>query len=431
MNEVTQIHLGRQAYTIANDAHSALRAYLAAIEKAVGDHDVVDEVEARMVELLTEHGVNSDKVILLKDVNFLKKQLGDPKDFSDEEPEEASEFGSKRLFRDTDNAMIAGVAAGLANYLGLNVVLVRLAMILLIVFSFGGAVLLYILLWIIVPPATTASEKLQMRGMSVTLEAIKGTVSKADVTGTARRVNRSALMIVDKILRIILKLIGLGFMLLGLLTLVGTAFTRIYMSLHDGRLFQENLFPIGAREQLLVWIAMGVAFLLSLFMIVTGIAIFRRKWPINGWVTGVLATVFLTGAVFAAALTADAAPRVNQRYQAMLHTTAVQNIQPFTKIQTMGDIDISYISSPTYGANIHYAGHPDLSKVKVYVANSTLYVDSRQLDRINHCDMLCLYPRYDMTVDIYAPNIQSIKTPPNTDIFYPKGPAPVLAPVKP
>ncbi len=48
MNEVTKIHLGRQAFTISAEAHSALRSYLDAIKKQVGDKEVVDEVEMRM-----------------------------------------------------------------------------------------------------------------------------------------------------------------------------------------------------------------------------------------------------------------------------------------------------------------------------------------------------------------------------------------------
>src|SRR5207249_3648965 len=122
------------------------------------------------------------------------------------------------------------------------------------------------------------------------------------------------------------------------------------------------------------------------------------------------------------------APRVNTRYQALVHTTAVQNIQPFDKVVTSGAIDLSYVSSPDYAVNVHYIDHPDLSKLKIYVANNTLYIDSRQLDGIDHCTMLCLFPRYDMTVQIYSPNVQNFDTPRHTDIFYPKEPAPVLMP---
>src|SRR5579885_3003693 len=129
MNEVTKIHLGRQAFTISADAHKDLQNYLNAIKRQVKDSDVIDEVELRMAELLTEHGVSSEKVILPADVDFLKAQLGNPKDFKDEDGDKATDSAApegKRLFRDTDNAMVAGVAAGLAQYFGIDVLLVRI-----------------------------------------------------------------------------------------------------------------------------------------------------------------------------------------------------------------------------------------------------------------------------------------------------------------
>lgn len=57
----------------------------------------------------------------------------------------------KRLTRDTDRAMIAGVAAGWADYLGADLAIVRLVLVLL--FLFGGiGLLLYVICWIVMPP---------------------------------------------------------------------------------------------------------------------------------------------------------------------------------------------------------------------------------------------------------------------------------------
>jgi hypothetical protein len=124
MNEVTKVHLGRQAFTISVDAHHELRLYLESIEKAVKDKDVVNEIELRMAELLSEHGLDATKVILPSDVSFLKEQLGNPADFSeasDEQPAaDSKQVDGRRLFRDTDDAMLAGVAAGLAQYFGID-----------------------------------------------------------------------------------------------------------------------------------------------------------------------------------------------------------------------------------------------------------------------------------------------------------------------
>ena len=426
MNEVTRIHLGRQSYTVSVVAHKELKAYLADIEKKVTDKDVLQEVELRMSELLNERGVTGDKVILPADVDYLKEQLGSPDDFSEEasEPIIATDENkaTRRLFRDTDNAIIAGVASGVAKYFDLDATIVRLVFALLVIFSFGFATILYLLLWLIVPPAETASEKLQMQGKPVTLDGLKASVANADVGGAARRVNSVVLPVINSIFRIGFRLIGIGFIMSGIGLLASVAITKIYMLLHSGQLFQENLFPVGAREQWLTAIVMGLAAISALFLILTGIATFKRKWPIRGWMTGILAGLFLAGAIASLALAADAAPRVRTRYEAGLHTTDIANIQPFGKVQA-NDIDIVYVSSPSYAVNLHYFDHPDLSKIKVHVANDTLFVDASALDASKHCNMLCLFPKYNLTVQVYAPNIQDFKTPPHTDIFYPAAPA--------
>src|SRR5437899_743338 len=125
MNEVTRIHLGRQPFTISVSAHKELKDYLPEFKKKVAEQDVIDEVEMRMAELLGERRLGVDKAVLDADVDYLKEQLGDPKDFK-EDGEDTSrtalnDQGQKRLFRDTDNAMLAGVAAGLASYFGIDV----------------------------------------------------------------------------------------------------------------------------------------------------------------------------------------------------------------------------------------------------------------------------------------------------------------------
>lgn len=423
MNEVTRIHLGRQSFMISIEAHKELKAYLASIER-VTSKEVSEEVEARMSELLLERGVTGDKTVLLKDVKFLKEQLGEPADFSDDADEVVAskpEGSSRRLFRDTDNALIAGVAAGLANYFGIDVIIVRIVMLVLVFFG-GSGIVLYLILWLVVPPAVTTSEKLQMRGLPVNLEALKDSVSKADVVGTARRVNNSLFSAIDWIFRACVKLAGLGLIAFGLVVFFGTVFVKIYILLHNDKLFQENLFPVGTREHVLLSIVMGLAVIISIFLMLTGIAAFKRKWPVRGWLTAVLAGIFLLGIVAAGALAADAAPRIRDRYEASRHTTAIKNIQPFSKVASSGVVDLEYIASPNYAVNVQYVGNPDLTKLKINVSDGTLYVNSTALDQDNHCTMLCLFPRYDMVVDIYAPNIQNIDNPKHTDVFYPDVP---------
>jgi phage shock protein C len=56
-----------------------------------------------------------------------------------------------RLTRSRSDAMIAGVCSGLGKYLGIEATLVRLFFVLLSLTSSGIGLLLYILLWIILP----------------------------------------------------------------------------------------------------------------------------------------------------------------------------------------------------------------------------------------------------------------------------------------
>ena len=427
MNEVTRIHLGRQPFTIAVDANHELKQYLAAIQKQVGDKEVVSEVEIRMSELLLERGVTSEKVVIPEDVDYLKQQLGAPEDFDEDVETPAataeSEPNARRLYRDMDNALLTGVAAGLANYFGLDVVLMRIAFVLLAIFSGGTGIVIYILLWLVVPPAVTTSEKLQMRGRAVTLEALKDSVSRADVAGTARRINSRLLNIIDALFRLGIKILAAGFIAAGI-TLVGLiGLIKTYMLLHGDKLIQENLFPVGVREHVLLNIGLGMGILVAILLVLIGIGTFRHKWPLRGWVSGILVGLFLLGSIVGGALAGDAAPHVRERYQATLHTTPIKDIQPFNKVITTGPLDLTYISSPNYAVNLHYSGNFDTSKIKVQVRDNTLYIDSSALNNDNHCTMLCLYPRYDLTAQIYAPNIEDFNTPKHTDVFYPSVPA--------
>lgn len=60
-------------------------------------------------------------------------------------------MSDKRLYRSTDNAMIGGVCAGLAEYLDADPTIVRLVWVALVLFG-GTGILAYLLAWVIMPP---------------------------------------------------------------------------------------------------------------------------------------------------------------------------------------------------------------------------------------------------------------------------------------
>lgn len=176
MKEITRIHLARTPFNAEIDAKKALERYIDAIKRALGaDDDTMREIEARIVEILSERGVTGEQVITTNDIDAIEAKLGAPDDFVDESDNEVSHVSApqKRLMRDPQDGLLGGVLAGIADYFGINVLWPRLVAILLVFVSFGTALLVYAVLWIVIPRAKTAADKLQMRGEPVTLASLK------------------------------------------------------------------------------------------------------------------------------------------------------------------------------------------------------------------------------------------------------------------
>ena len=90
-------------------------------------------------------------------------------------PNELPQFSgtsSRKLFRNTDDKMIGGVCSGIGSYLGVSEVVMRVVFIISF-FAFGTGLLAYVILWLIIPEAKTAAEKLQMRGSNIDINNIE------------------------------------------------------------------------------------------------------------------------------------------------------------------------------------------------------------------------------------------------------------------
>ena len=82
------------------------------------------------------------------------------------------------MFRDQENRVLGGVASGVAAYFGVDVTVIRV-LFFISIFLGGSGLILYIILWIIIPEAKTISEKVQMQGEPVTLSNIETNVKKS------------------------------------------------------------------------------------------------------------------------------------------------------------------------------------------------------------------------------------------------------------
>lgn len=174
MKRTHSANIGGTIFTIEEDAYEQLQDYLRSIESHFDSFpdaaDIVADIEARIAEQLQQRDATAH-VVRASDVERVIAIMGRTEQFADpvEEPPAGSQ--ARKLFRDPDSKVIAGVAAGLAAYLGLPHLLVRLAF-LVLAFFFGTAVVVYLLLWALVPMARSATDKLQMRGRPLTLASI-------------------------------------------------------------------------------------------------------------------------------------------------------------------------------------------------------------------------------------------------------------------
>ena len=80
---------------------------------------------------------------------------------------------TKKLYRDKETGIVAGVCSGLGHYFGVDPVWIRIALVLLVFAGFGTGLLAYIILWAVTPEAVTTSERLEMKGEPINISNIE------------------------------------------------------------------------------------------------------------------------------------------------------------------------------------------------------------------------------------------------------------------
>jgi phage shock protein PspC (stress-responsive transcriptional regulator) len=184
MNKTININLGGIFFHIDELAYQKLKLYLDAIRRSLSDDpqgrdEIINDIELRIGELLSERITNDRMVINDSDIDEITKIMGRPEDYSvdeelfeDEPKYRQKTTSSKKLFRDSDDKFLGGVCSGMAHYFGMDVIWMRLLWLVLF-FFFGTGFLVYILLWILIPQAETTAEKLQMKGEPVNINNIE------------------------------------------------------------------------------------------------------------------------------------------------------------------------------------------------------------------------------------------------------------------
>ncbi|HHB78216.1 MAG TPA: PspC domain-containing protein [Saprospiraceae bacterium] len=179
MKQVLNINLGTQTLTIHVDAYNYLCAFLDTIEKPIKNAQTAEETlanyEKRLVQQLMENREPST-IIDMEAIRTAIDTLGSPEVpisalYEDNEPLQTnSKDQNRRLYRDPENKIIAGVASGLAAYLGIkDPIWIRLAFVGATLAGFAS-IPIYVVLWMVMPMASSKTQLNAMNGKPVNVQ---------------------------------------------------------------------------------------------------------------------------------------------------------------------------------------------------------------------------------------------------------------------
>lgn len=200
MNKTLSIGLAGFSFTIEEHAYIKLSDYLNALRSSLDASEadeVMHDIEIRMVEIFKD-SMAKREVINDSDVERVIAQIGSPETIEEQEEAYYSEKNTKKtgsagteysdkkqLFRDPERQKIAGVCAGLAHYVGMDITAMRAIWLgIFILGIFTAAVsstlvfLLYIILWAVLPKAETAADFLKMKGKPMNFDNLKNESNK-------------------------------------------------------------------------------------------------------------------------------------------------------------------------------------------------------------------------------------------------------------
>lgn len=244
MKEVKKCSISGVAFTMDTDAYEALDNYLKSLQKSYANNpdgaEIIADIEARIAELILSAQDNTRVVEKPLMMNIIQ-QMGSAEDISDESSDRDLQYDTpripRRLYRDTENAKLGGVCAGIGKYFDMDPVWVRLAFflpLLLTCFSgipflfwfgplfgnlFGILLICYFIMWFAVPAARSARQKLEMNGEKITAQSIGEVTTAAannEPDAKARPIIAEAVSLFGKIVLILLKIFA-GILVFGLI----------------------------------------------------------------------------------------------------------------------------------------------------------------------------------------------------------------------
>jgi len=391
MEKTISINLNNQNFQIEEEAYNKLANYLESIKRHCGagadSSEVISDIENSLAEKLKLTLTPYKEVITNSDIDSLIKIMGTVEDFdreigsnnpenSEKIAEEPDNKTKRKLYRDNDNAIIGGVAAGLGNYFDIDPVLFRIIFCALI-FAGGSGIPIYIILYIVMPEAKTAYQKLEMQGQAPTLAAFKN-LSKTSKTlqENSRKLwqKRSALgkifslpLIIingiflalkktfDNLWPLIKLFFGIGLLIFSLISLGALGVCSVLLILYSSSPYSLSFIPVSELTKLMPYTWLVITGFLSLaipiFLILFGgISIIRKKNIINLTLGSIIIGVWMVSGIFFCALGVRYFPELQNKinnYPPIQQTKQIIDMKGVTEIEASGHLINVVVSADT------------------------------------------------------------------------------------
>lgn len=338
MNKTTSINLGGYFFHIDEDAFRKLSNYFEAVKRSLsadGRDEIIKDIESRIAEIFQEKLGTTKQVVGLIEVDQVIAIMGQPEDYKieDDEPKNSYNsnynvnYNSKKLYRDKENSLLGGVMSGLGHYFGVDPLWLRIIMVILF-FGFGTGFVLYLILWILIPEATTTSQKLEMKGEPINISNIEKKVKEGfneisdkfsnldhDKIATnakygAERVGNTLSDIITSIFKVISKIIGVFIVFFSSMSLLSVIIGGIAMiffsSLPDNLIYNKIETPFDIETP--IWLQ-GILFIITIgiplfFLLILGLKLLTSRVKSFGntanysllavWIIGLASVIFLT-----------------------------------------------------------------------------------------------------------------------------------------
>ena len=206
MKKTFTINISGKLFHIEEDAFDKLQEYLRRLNhyfvSQSGGMEILQDIESRIAELFQDKISKKQEVVINEWVDEVMARMGKPEDFMDSEQSQNDEDATeklkgekikKRMYRDTETRVLGGVCSGMSNYFNIDPVILRILFVVLVFLGAGISIIIYLVLWIVLPKATTTAQRLEMRGEEPTIYNIQKTIQEEvkEVKHSIAKINQS------------------------------------------------------------------------------------------------------------------------------------------------------------------------------------------------------------------------------------------------